>query len=267
MSNWFTSYGAGRKRMTRYLVPLSAICLLLCGFAVAQEPQAADDEADAKKISWGYEADYNGKYVWHGIAYSQGAVLQPSVWATAGTATVTAWANRTLEAVDGASLNEVDYTLSWESNWRDATIEPSLQVYTYPGQVDSPSTAEAGLKITWPVGRFSLFTTQTVDITEYAGAYFGDIGMSYEKELHPNTGMECSASLGWASAKFNETYIGPHISALNVASLDIGLTHTVKSGFYLRPHVSFTRILNGTLRDAVDDPDIVNLGIAVGMEF
>ena len=257
------------KRLLRSPLLIITVFLLLAGRVAAQEaPATTEGEGEnSKAITWGFEADYNGKYVWRGLGFSQGAVMQPSLWVTARGATFSVWANRELESVDGPQLNEIDYCLSWEGKWHKAILEPCLQVYTYPDQQDSPATAMADLKISWPLGRLSVFTIQSFDVHEYSGAYYGDVGLCYEKELSSRTRMESSISLGWASAKFNETYIGPHKSALNVASLGIGLTYTAENGFYIRPHLSLTRLLNGTLRDAVEDPDIVNFGVAVGMEF
>lgn len=242
-------------------------CMLavVCGVAAAQDEPA--EEAEAQSVEWGVEFDYNPRYVWRGIAWSEGAVLQTSLWATAKGVTYSIWTNNSLDSDDGGRLNEIDYALAWSGSWRNFTLEPTLQLYTYPNQEDAPSTAEAEVKLSWPLGPLTAFTTHTVDIAEYRGAYFGQLGISHQKQVGVNAELESSVSLGWGSAKFNEAYIGPSKFALNVGSIDIGLTWNTKTGIYIRPHLGIARILSGDLRDALDDSSLVNFGVAVGAEF
>jgi hypothetical protein len=255
-------------------------CLIMLAFAfsgvslcaqdasLTDPPAVAEEKGESSnKLSWGYEADYNSKYVWRGIAFSKGAVIQPSLWVTSRGTTYTVWANGNLESRDGRQVNEIDYSLSWEGKWNKASIEPSLAIYTYPNQQDAPWTSEASVKLSWPIGKLSIFTTHTFDAYQYSGAYFGDVGFCYEKELSKRTSLESSMSLGWANAEFNETYIGPSKTALNLAAFDMSVTYNTKDGLYVRPHISATRILDNTLRNAIVDPGILTIGLAVGKEF
>lgn len=219
------------------------------------------------QVTFGLESDYNPRYVWRGLAWSEGAVAQTSIWATGRGVTYSIWANSNLDSVDGRQTNEIDYSVSWEREWRGIGLEPTFSVYTYPHQQDSPSTAEAGLKLSRPLGPLTLFTTHTVDVREYRGAYFGELGLNYERELGKHAELESSISLGWASARFNEAYIGPSTSAVNLASFELGITWQLRGGSYVRPHLGISRLLNRQLRDAVDDPSLVNFGVAAGVEF
>jgi hypothetical protein len=260
---------AGRRVWAKRLTSIAFGLTLLCGFAYAQEAPAGANKEDesAQSISWGRETDYNGKYVWRGLACSRGSVVQPSLWVSARGTTYTVWANGNLQSKDGRQLNEVDHYLSWEGTWHKASIEPCLYVSTYPNQQDSPSTANADVKLSWPVGRLSLFTTQSFDVGKYFGAYYGDAGLCFPKKLSKCADLESSISLGWASPKFNETYIGPRISSLNVGIFEISATYRNRRGDYFRPHLTISRLLNDALRSAVEQPNIVNFGLAVGKEF
>jgi hypothetical protein len=250
------------------LLAAAAFVCGLCGSVAAQDqPAAIDEEEQVQQTTWGLESDYNPRYVWRGLAFSEGAVTQTSLWATARQTTYSVWSNTNLDSADGRRTNEIDYAVSWERSWREVSLEPTLNVYTYPNQVDAPSTAEADLKFSRPLGPLTVFTTHTVDLHEYRGAYYGDLGLSWQRELGKHAELESSISLGWASAKFNEAYIGPARSALNVGAFDIGLTWHTRGGTYVRPHLAVTRILNGELRDSVDDPSLVNFGLAIGAEF
>jgi len=246
-----------------------ALSLSLGGPIAAQESSEAVGEQVENEdgIGWGFEADFNSRYVWRGLSCSEGAVVQPSIWVTARGVTFTVWANRELEDVDARNGSEVDYSLSWEREWHGVTFEPCIQMYTFPDQEDCPSTTAVDLRASWPLGPVSLFTTQSIDVSEYSGAYYGDLGLCFEKELGERAQMETSLCVGWASAKFNEANIGPRKAALNLCAFDAGLTYTTRRGIYFRPHISVTRLLDRSLREAVDDPDIISVGVAVGMEF
>ena len=228
---------------------------------------AAEEDVAIEALSWGYESDFNPRYVWRGIAYSEGSVAQTSTWFTTKGTTFGVWANTNLESVDGKNTNEIDYYVSRELNWRNLTVEPMFQYYTYRHQEDSPSTGELDFKFSLPLGKTTLFSTQAFDVIEYAGAYYGDIGLGLSRTLGSRVEMESAVSLGWGSSKFNETYLGPRKWAVNLAAVDIGLTYTSGNGLYWRPHLSYTRLLDSALRESVDDSSILNLGLAVGMEF
>jgi hypothetical protein len=238
-------------------------CVSIYCSAAAQENGAAEPSG----LSWGFESDYNPRYVWRGLAWTEGPVSQTSLWTTLGGTTFSVWANSCLDSVDGRNTNEIDYSASWEGSWRGVNIEPSLQVWTYPHQTDSPTTVDADVRFTHSLGALSVFTTHSLDVHEYKGAYFGELGLGYEREIGENADLESSISLGWASSKFNEVYIGPARSALNLVSFDASVTWRMRGGAYIRPHLSITRLLNRDLREAVDEPSLTNLGVAAGIEF
>lgn len=246
------------------------IATLLAGFTVCPalaQTTAENDEEAPSALSWGYETDYNPRYVWRGIPFSEGAVAQTSAWLTTRGTTFGVWVNTNLESVDGRHTNEVDYYISRELAWRNVTVEPTFQYYTYRHQEDAPSTGELGAKFSWQAGSFTLFTNQTFDVVKYPGAYFGDVGLSLSRPVGKQAEMECTLAAGWGSSKFNETYAGPSKWALNVASFEAGLTYSASNGTYFRPHIAFTRLLDGDVRESVGDSSILNIGLVVGMEF
>jgi outer membrane scaffolding protein for murein synthesis (MipA/OmpV family) len=101
----------------------------------------------------------------------------------------------------------------------------------------------------------------------YKGSYFGDAGLSYEYGFNSNKlSLEVSVSLGWGSSKFNEVYLGLSKSALNVAGGSLSLTYYPINFLYIRPHVELSSIVDGDLRNQVDDPTTLNFGMAVGVE-
>ncbi|HEX3036561.1 MAG TPA: TorF family putative porin [Thermodesulfobacteriota bacterium] len=219
-------------------------------------------------FNFGTEIDFNSRYVWRGIALSEGAVMQPSVWISAFNFTFYIWGNFILnDEPNQGEFNEIELILYYSREWGKVTFEPFVVYYVYPNQEDVPSTGEVTLNLYYSFGPFNIFTSHTFDFVEYEGSYFGDAGLSYEHQLSSTLTLEASSSFGWASSEFNSVNIGLSKSAFNFAGGNLSLTYYPKEFLYFRPHIEFSAIVDGELRDQLDDPTILNVGVAVGMEF
>jgi hypothetical protein len=230
--------------------------------------ETPDSQAENWVFAYGGELDFNSRYVWRGIALSDGPVMQPSVWVSAFDLTLEIWGNFVFnDEPNQGEFNEINLILYYSREWKDITIEPSVIVYVYPNQEDAPATAEALLTLSYPIGPINVFTDQIFDFVEYGGSYFGDAGLYYQHEFKPELLLDFSTSLGWASAEFNKVNIGLSKKALNVLGGGLSLTYYPKEFLYIRPHAELSSILDGDLRDELDDPTILNVGLAIGMEF
>ncbi len=247
--------------------------LILSGRAIAGDYQQgappAEEEAKKKPFTVGADLDFLSRYVWRGLLWSDGPVFQPDVWISSHGFTFTVWGNIDLtDEPDRNSFNEVDFYFVYEGTFKKITLEPSINVWYYPSQLDSPTTAEFDLKVSYPIGPISLYTTQSVDIVQYQGAYFGDFGLFYEKEFFPNFSLETFASVGWANGRFNEVYVGIDKAALNVFTYNLTLYYYPVDFFFLKPHVEVTTLLNNSLKRAlIGNPTQVAAGMAFGFEF
>ena len=245
--------------------------ILLAGISM---PLAAMADSDsAKKVSpappvltGGYSMDYNSRYIWRGIAYSRKSVAQPSVWISHSNLTLSFWGNGALASTDGGAWNEFDWTVSDATSWGHTSIEADYEVYTYPYQHDSPSTGEATLKLSLPVGSLRVFTTQNFDVMRYPGSYYGEAGISGERRLTAGWNGDAAVTVGFGSARFNEVYLGRHQAALNMVGLDLGLAHSV-GVFAIRPHITTTSLLDHTLRQQESQPDLVSFGLSIERDW
>jgi hypothetical protein len=116
-------------------------------------------------------------------------------------------------------------------------------------------------------GTLTLFTLQSFDIGSYRGAYYAEFGVRYGYDLSDLASLEASVLAGWASALFNETYIGPAITALNLVGASLALTFYPLDFLYFRLHGQVSWLVDPELQDAVDDPVVAAAGIAVGAEY
>ena len=222
----------------------------------------------ASALSLGAELDGNSRYVWRGLALSDGPVLQPSAWVSLAGFTLTPLANFAFREGDvPAEFNELDFTLDYSRDVFSLTVNPSFSVYLYPNQNDAPHTGELALALSYPVGPVSIFSDHSVDLMATPGAYFGDAGLSFETEPIPSLTLEASAYAGWGSALFNEANVGVNRAALNVAGTDLALTWSPGGLFYLRPHAALSVLLDRELRAAVSSPLLITGGLAIGRDF
>ena len=246
-------------------IAFTLMITLLPLWAAAQAPAA---NPDAARPSFGVSLDYCSRYVWRGIAFSGGSVLQPSASLQYGGFNASVWGNFVLgREANRHQFNEVDYTLAYERSWGALTLSPAVQVYTFPNQPGVPNTGELAVTLSYALGDFALFTSQFVDFMEYDGAYFGLVGASYGHAVGPSVALSASVSCGWASDRFNEAYFGVHDSALDVASADLSLEWKPREGLSLRPHVGWSRIVAGELADQVRDRDQWVAGLFLSLDF
>lgn len=243
-----------------------ALSLLLAQIATLSSLKA---QTQGAAVTWGAESDFNYRYLWQGIAYSSGPVMQPEVWVSSRGLTLTIWGNEVLnnEARRG-KLTEYSVGLGYSRTWSGWTVEPSYERWVnVPADADNgPNTGVAILRISHAAGPVSFFTTQNVDIQSYRGAYWGDAGVSWEKPVDRFT-LASSASVGWASAGFNAAYFGPAENALDLVSADFSATLPIRTHFYMRPHFEFSRIADAQLRRSGNLLPLWNAGLAFGFSF
>jgi hypothetical protein len=164
-------------------------------------------------------------------------------------------------------MDEVDVAVTYSASLFNIAFEPALRVLVFPDQPESPNTAEFSLGLSYPVGFLTPFTFHSVDIKEYDGAYFGELGVVSSWDINERASLELTGRIGWGSAKYNETYLGYGKNALELVSLEAGLTYCFTSTLYVRPHLAVSSLFDNDLKHLVDDPTIFQAGAAVGIEW
>src|SRR5262249_31406573 len=156
---------------------------------------------------------------------------------------------------------------TYEHDWEKLKIEAALDAYQ--GQrlsdIEFRNTMEGSLKLSYPAGPLRIFTTHAFDFLAYRGSYFGEAGLEYERQVTKNSEFTISVHSGWASAKFNDVYIGVNKSALNFVGVEGSLTYYLGRRMYFRPHIEFSSITDRRLRGQLAPANIVNFGLSVGL--
>ncbi len=192
------------------------------------------------------------------------------MWLSAGGTDLSVWGNLTLsETTDGSRPEILEIELTRERQWKRLTIAPAVRVYFYHDPLSPYNTRsiEGWLHVSFDTGPFSLFMTHSLDVETYQGAYFVDAGIKSEHSVSDRLEIGGSLGAGWASARFNDMWVGIGRSALNRVSAEGWVTAHVNARYYIAPHVEFSTLLDPDVRAAALRPAYVRLGLAVGGEF
>jgi len=218
-------------------------------------------------FTYGAEMDFNSRYVWRGLLLDDGPVGEPSAWISAFGFTLTAYSNVAMTSASGdAGLRATGLTLTYDRDWEKLKVEAALDGYMgrQSSDIESQNTMEGSLKLSYPAGPLRVFTTHAFDVLAYRGSYFGEAGMEYGRQVTKNTEFTIAVRSGWASAKFNDVYIGVNKSAFNLVGVEGSGTYYLGSRMYFRPHIEFSSITDRRLRSQLAPANIVNFGLAFG---
>jgi hypothetical protein len=233
----------------KYSGTLLTCCIFCIGISGNCQESASDSiKSDNKSITYGFETDINSKYLWRGIDYNDGLVIQPNLWVSYRNFTAGLWGNLTAyDRHHSTKHHEIDLLLTYTYSIGRFEIDHTVMLYYYPGQEDSPPTGEFYTGIGYPIGDFTLFSNITVDFLTYAGALYFEHGIEYERVLSDRFTLSTSGLLGWASAKFNDTYIGLSKTTFNQLGINVDLTYKLHGPFYVKPHFQMNRIIDKEL--------------------
>ncbi len=212
--------------MKYYRLFFLALILFIGHEGVCRTTQKVEEETGSD-WSFGASSGLSNKYIWRGIVYNNGLVVQPEVYVGYNDFSFSLWSNTTLYDVDGVTAHEIDYTIDYSHSFTKFDVETYLSYYQYIQQVDAPNTAEWFLKGSLPFGDFSVYSNITVDVLEYAGASFLELGLNYEKELTDKLALSAGCLTAFGSKKFNFNYLDIDKSAFNHVGGSIGLSYTL----------------------------------------
>ncbi len=250
-----------RKLVYKILVSIFFFIAVSCVCTIhAQDKKSVD-------INYGFSVDVNSKYLWRGFTYSSGAVIQPSAYITINNFTAGLWSNIEPSA-EINKFNETDIYFSYLYEFKKLKIEPSLLYYYYLGEDASPATGEFILKLSYPLYKeLYVFTNHYVDIMKYPGAYFGEGGLSIEHWFNDKFGINSSASFGWASEKFNKTYLDKDKSSLSSFYFNVSASYYFKSYLFIKARIDSYSLLDEDLKLSSETNPVINFGASIGVEF
>jgi hypothetical protein len=153
-----------------------------------------------RRSGMGGEIACYSRYVSRGIAFSDGPVLQPSAWAAFDDFSLSFFGNYLLtDENERGRFNEADFSLSWNREWEDFTIEPSLSLYTYPNTTDA-TQYETGLILAYDLDPWMLSAFNSVTFARGEKAsYYGELALSHTLDLSDELSFTTELAFSWPS--------------------------------------------------------------------
>lgn len=256
-----------------------SICLpaALCVIAVLASAALAQDDVGSVTagISTNLDLAYVSKYVWRGIPVNSDPSVQPSLTIThPGGLSFNFWGSMDTTGIAGKSgdFTEIDYTLNYSWTAKNLEMNAGIVSYTFPN-TSFDSTTEVYASVC-PGGNYSPSLALNYDFDEANGLY-ASLGAGYTCPLPWNKkapSMGIAAKVSWAASSYNKFYYnGADKSAFTDALITASTPITVSPKVTVTPIVSYSRTLDGDIRDAMAgaglDEDNFFAGLTVSSSF
>lgn len=202
------------------------------------------------------------------VPYSDGAAVQPSVWKSLHSFTLSLWSNLVVaDRIDRGQFNHLFVSATYRTDAERFTIEPAVQAYHTKafGEVAAVTTAEGVVCVSTGAGAFRIFTNHSVDLHAYRGAYIGDAGFGHQRTIGARAEVATQFAVSWATARYNSAFVGVAKSAVNYASLSGQVAIRLDEHWWLRPHAELQPIIDATLRRALQSKVFLTAGVMLSL--
>jgi hypothetical protein len=237
----------------------------------------------ALELSYGAEADVVSDYVWRGMVFSPGFVLEPYAYASFAGITPAVWANVQLED-EYNTLDEVDFMVSYNRSLANLYAEAGYVYYYLPEveyeesgglespeivKTDPPDTQDIYLVLDYAIlPALNVYSDHYLTVAGNRGGYYFDAGVATGHAFNDYLGVDGYLQAGVGNPKFNEYNMGERKAALNLIEAGVSATVGFLGVMYVRPHLSYTTLVDSDLREAAGDGNESFWfgGAAVGIE-
>ena len=249
----------------------------LHSFVHAQEgggaPEVVIDTTQQEKshLLISVEANYTNSYLWRGIEYNHGLILQPAINLEYKGFTFNIWNNSSiLETKQNTVTPEIDYTLSKVIETGHFYFEPALQCYTYLSKNSLTVTAEASLFAAYYLNDYGIFINPVSDFLLNAGGSFSETGFSYDHETDKSH-VVLNMGYGVGNKKFSEFNIfnDETVTLHSIYQLiDINgyAKKKLNENIYIKPSFNFFHIIGSDYKNFLNTNQL-NFAFSIGAEF
>lgn len=222
----------------------------------------------ALELSYGAEADFVSDYVWRGMVFSKGFVLEPYAYASAYGITPALWANVQLQD-EYNTLDEIDFIISYGHSFAALSMEVGYVYYYLPefkyeetegGEnaevvtTDPTDTHDVFVVLDYAVlPVLSVYSDHYLTVAGNPGGYYFDVGLGFGHGLNDDLGLDAYFEAGVGSSNFNDYNMGEHKTALNLVETGVSATARFLGVLYVRPHLSYTTLVDSDLREAAGE--------------
>lgn len=204
-----------------FITVLSGICV---GNAVAAD------------VSFG--TDVNSAYVWRGITFNDGVVIQPSLDVTKGGFGLNVWGNLDIDdynnSLDDREFSEIDLTLSYGMEIKSVSFSFGYIEYLFPAGGQGTREVYGGISIT-PFDGFSTGITVYYDFDEVED-YYISWNIGYSREIIEKLSMDIGFTAGYAG----EDMSAGTDRGLHDYNVSLGLGYAVTEALSVTGFIAYT---------------------------
>ncbi len=248
-------------------------------YASMQEVSATGHQNVAEKglteecsgICFGADMAFLNKYVSRGMTTNNDPVFEPNPWVSYKGFTASAWGNMDLTNYNGMSgnLNEMDYTLDYSNNLDKLSYSAGLVYYTFP-HTGAKDTSEAYIGVGYSI----LLKPKLVVYYDFlqVDGFYGNFAISHSFDVPEfskvvKTSLDLCAQVGMGSKNFNSFNFGCDHTAFTDMVFTASLPVVVSDHFSIKPTVSYSTVLDRTIRTKNFKNDNVIWGVVASANF
>ena len=241
---------------------------------IAETPESRREKSFVENISTSVYSNFRSRYVYEGLANSQGFVWQPSATIEIYGVGFNIWGNFVLnDEPDQGRMNEVDLTPYYNATIGNLTIHPYVMLCFYPTDnknslnYSAYTDVKPSLHLAYSLGAIDIVTELIFYAHPTAGALLWDFGLGFQHELVDRLSIETTALFGLGNSRFNRNAFGSPQTRINRFEYSLGLAWNPWRGLVIKPNVHVSTLLPKRFRDAVQTPVLVWGGLDLTYNF
>jgi hypothetical protein len=225
-----------------------------------KEDQVEDFEEESD-FAISAQVDFLSRYVFRSFVYTDGPVMQPSIFTSYRNFTFGFYSNMNLTNKDQYQgwFDDYQFDFYLDLDWLGMTFEPAFTYYYYPEFTDYLSTGEVALTIYRNIGNYELSFFNSFDVLEYAGWYYGSFAVTRYFEINDRFLISGSGSIDYSQ--------DPNDSGDSFFSglIELTLDWSLSEKLMVRPYLAYSQFLAAEFTP--DDDHIFVYGIGIAVDF
>jgi len=243
------------------IITLAAALILWVGMAAAPAVAA---EATAT-------VDFASAYVWRGLTFNDGFVIQPSIDVAKNGFGVNVWGNYDVSDYDNQvssnDFQEVDLTLYYSKTF--GKLDAGIGVINYLFPQGGDETTEAYLSLGYPiVGGLSASLAVYYDFEAFDELSYANLGLSYAYDINDKLSLEAGATAGWAGGDFCAANGGNGDSGLWDYSFSLSVGYAISDALSASAGITYVgsldddHLVDGNTVDTLDTELYGTVGVS-----
>jgi hypothetical protein len=257
------------------LILFMCICYLNTAIAQAVVTNIIDTtKNEEQKIEVNVEVNYMKHYLWRSLLFGNDDVCQPAIGITYKKWSLNLSSNINYvpknvpkeSYTKPVAFDEQDIEILYADKIGKLDFEIKADMYIYFYQINSPSTAELNVKVSYPIYKnITAFSENVVDMYAYNGAYYNNTGLVWDFTKH-KTDFSLEASVGAGNVAFNQTYFGGETSGIFYWGSKVEITQHFKN-LYARITGEYNLYNKEEIKAVSEINNTSNFAFTIGKDF